>query len=202
MEIHKKEIAEKEDLLLLARYNKRLLFGGGLIFSFLVIIVALFAASFEFNDFMEERRSIFQNKRTRILVEIETKQVIMMRGIIASELLWGQAHISQPAGVGRPGAMITGVSPVVLLEDKGDKPACRRYRDMLEELAYLANSSFLQDGRAISVYAFSPDGGFIGALLPQIPDEPERERMLLELQQQIAGLPKDKGVQLHSGQVR
>ncbi|MDH0423417.1 MULTISPECIES: hybrid sensor histidine kinase/response regulator [Delftia] len=202
MEIHKKEIAEKEDLLLLARYNKRLLFGGGLIFSFLVIIVALFAASFEFNDFMEERRSIFQNKRTRILVEIETKQVIMMRGIIASELLWGQAHISQPAGVGRPGAMITGVSPVVLLEDKGDKPACRRYRDMLEELAYLANSSFLQDGRAISVYAFSPDGGFIGALLPQIPDEPERERMLLELQQQIAGLPKDKGVPLHSGQVR
>lgn len=43
----------------------------------------------EFNEFMEERRASFQDRRTRILVEIETKQVIVMRGIVASELIWG-----------------------------------------------------------------------------------------------------------------
>ena len=89
MEIHKKKL-QKRKIFCFWPDITRDCFWWGLIFSFLVIIVALFAASFEFNDFMEERRSIFQNKRTRILVEIETKQVIMMRGIIASELLWGK----------------------------------------------------------------------------------------------------------------
>lgn len=202
MEIHKKEIEEKEELQLLNKYNKTLLFGGGLVFSFLVIIVALLSASFEFNDFMEERRSVFQGRRTRILVEIETKQVIMMRGIIASELLWGQAHISPPVAWGRTGALISGVSPLVLLEDKSIKNSNKRYTDMLGELAYLANSSFLQNGRAISAYVFSPDAGFIGALLPRIPDDGEREKMLLELQSQIARLPEDKGASTQSGQLR
>src|SRR3989475_4221545 len=68
--------------------------GGGLVFSLLVIAVAMLATLFEFNDFIEERKAVFQSKRTRVLVEVETKQVIMMRGIIASELLWGQPHIS------------------------------------------------------------------------------------------------------------
>src|SRR2546427_7959043 len=46
--------------------------GGGLVFSLLVIAVAMLATLFEFNDFIEERKAVFQSKRTRVLVEVET----------------------------------------------------------------------------------------------------------------------------------
>ncbi|WP_231890449.1 hypothetical protein [Delftia sp. GW456-R20] len=104
MEIYKKEAGEKEELHLLTKYNKTLLFGGGLVFSLLIIVLAMLAALFELNDFMEERRAVFQSKRTRVLVEIETKQVIMMRGIIASELLWGRRTHLIPVSL--PGQML------------------------------------------------------------------------------------------------
>ncbi|QPR37746.1 response regulator [Delftia acidovorans] len=202
MEIYKKEAGEKEELHLLTKYNKTLLFGGGLVFSLLIIVLAMLAALFELNDFMEERRAVFQSKRTRVLVEIETKQVIMMRGIIASELLWGQTHTSHPGVFAGADAVMAGVSPVVLLENKINKNVHKHYRDMLGELAYLANSSFLQNGRAISAYVFSPDRSFIGVLVPQVPNEHERKDMLLKLREQISTLPEDNGTIIPSVQLR
>lgn len=202
MEIYKKEAGEKEELHLLSKYNKTLLFGGGLVFSLLVIAVAMLATLFEFNDFIEERKAVFQSKRTRVLVEVETKQVIMMRGIIASELLWGQPHISHSGVFGGADAVIAGVSPVVLLEDKIDKNVHKPYRDILVELAYLANSSFLQNGRAISAYVFSPDKSFIGVLVPQKLNEHERENMLLKLRDQISTLPEDSRPTIASAKLR
>ena len=47
MEIYKKEAGEKEELHLLTKYNKTLLFGGGLVFSLLIIVLAMLAALFE-----------------------------------------------------------------------------------------------------------------------------------------------------------
>lgn len=202
METYKKEAGEKEELHLLSKYNKTLLFGGGLVFSLLVIVVAMLAALFEFNDFIEERKAVFQSKRTRILAEIETKQIIMMRGIIASELLWRQPHTSHPGVFGGVDAVMAGVSPVVLLEDNTGNNLHKHYRDMLGELAYLANSRFLQNGRAISAYVFSPDRSFIGVLVPQVPNEHERENMLVRLRAQISTLPEAERTIVPSGQLR
>lgn len=184
MKNSKAEAGDKEELRLLNSYNKTLIFGGGVVFSLLVILVAVLAAVSEFNEFIEERRASFQSKRTRILVEIETKQVIMMRGIVASELLWGQSHKARP-GIWAVGAA-EGVSPVVLLEDAHDRHMHNEYRDILDELAYLANSSFLQNGRAVSSYVFSPDGGFVGALLNRVPNEAERTGMLTKIKERMA----------------
>ncbi|WP_234642035.1 ATP-binding protein [Delftia tsuruhatensis] len=191
MEARISEEGEKRDLYLLNRYNKTLLLGGGLVFTLLVIVVALVALLAEFNEFMEERRASFQDRRTRILVEIETKQVIVMRGIVASELIWGHAHESRSGIWRQPEA--GGVIPVTLLEGFESRQLNDEYGVILEELAYLANSSFLQHGKAISAYVFSPDGKFIGALIDHVPDDVERDAILQRLKSNISRIYENDG---------
>lgn len=184
----------KGDWGLLGRYHQNLLYGGGVVFSILVIIVMMLASLVEFSRFIDEKRSEFNSKKTQIVVEIEKRQMAIIKSIIAAETLWGRQHPprSRPR-LWQDGDGIEGkVMPLALHE--GPSLASREnedYIDILEELAYLANSSFLQYGRALSSYMFSPDEGFIGALLPVGFPVTDRSMMLDHIGDQIARLRQD-----------
>lgn len=181
---------------LLGKYHNNLLYGGGVAFSILVIIVMVLASLVEFSRLIDEKRTEFNSKKTQIVVEIEKRQMAITKSIIAAETLWGQEH--QPRTRPRlwqDGGMSGKVMPLAL---HGGPPLAGKenenYFDILEELAYLANSSFLQHGRALSSYVFSPDQRFIGVLLPVESSETERSGMRERISRQIAQMQQDPGM--------
>ncbi len=154
---------------LLSYYHKNLLFGGGIVFSVLVMIVMLLASLVEISNFINEKKSDFHQRKIQMAVEIETRQMAMLRGVIAAEALW--EHKQPPRF--RPKLWEEGadngrkVVPVVIQrESLQNSFRDDSYIDILGELSYLANSSFLHYGNALSSYVFSTDGKFIGVLLP------------------------------------
>lgn len=179
----------KGDWGLLGKYHKNLLYGGGVVFSVLVIIVVILASLVEFSRFIDQKKSDFNNRRTKIVVEIETRQMAMLRSIIAAETLWGRQH--QPRlrpRLWQPGDDLSGkVIPFILHGGLNQWSLGEDdYLDILDELAYLANSSFLQHGSALSSYIFSADEKFIGALLPGESVLSESEEMLSGIKRQIS----------------
>lgn len=159
----------KRDWSLLGKYHKNLLYGGGIVFSIFVVIVMVLASLLEFGRFVDEKRSDFNARRTQIVVEVEARQMAMLRSIATAETLWGRQHRSMwSSRLWSDGGDASGqVFPLVV--NGGNASGTARndgYLDVLYGLAYFENSGFLQQRSAPASYVFSPDKKFLGALLP------------------------------------
>lgn len=159
----------KRDWGLLGKYHKNLLYGGGIVFSILVIVVMMLASLVQFSRFVDEKRSDFNARKTQVVVEIETRQMAMLRSVAAAEKSWRRMH--PPRWSSRPwdgGSHVSGqVAPLVVRSANASGiPGSDGYLDVLYELAHFANSGFLQQGHAPASYVFSSDRRFMAALLP------------------------------------
>ena len=195
----------KRDWGLLGKYHKNLLYGGGVIFSILVIIVMMLASLVEFSRFVDEKRSDFNIRKTRIIVEIETRQMAMLRSIAAAETLWERQH--QPRWMSRlwsDGGGASGQVVPLVVHDGNASEVTRNdgYLDVLHELAYFSNAGFLYRGSAPVSYVFSPDKKFMGALLPADHLAVENTEMSDRIGRQIERLPQDSESMGHMRDLR
>ena len=178
----------KGDLSLLDKYHKNLLYGGGFTFSLLLIVVMTLLSLMELGAFLEEKKSDFNHKKTQVTAVIESRQMMLLRSIIAAETLWKFQH--QPRSSPRIWAeeWQGRVAPLVLRGEPSEAFSDNAYyRDILNELAYLANSSFIgQEDAALSSYVFSTNDEFIGALLPGGILMTDRQTVLHAIDEQIS----------------
>lgn len=184
----------KRDWGLLGKYHKNLLYGGGIVFSILVVIVMMLASLVEFSRFIDEKRSDFNTRKTQIVVEVETRQREVLRSVATAETLWGRRQ--QPRWKSRPSNELDDIPgkfvPWVLHGGNPSSEIKRNdYLDVLHELAYFSNSGFLQQSSHPPSYIFSPDGKFMGALLPSESLVAETSEVLGHLGSQMAQLRHD-----------
>lgn len=169
---------------LLNRLQRGVLFGGAAIMSLVILLVVGLAVYAKVSGYISDARLVYSAQKSLLLLEIETKQAAMQRGVIHAEMLWKteQQHSAKAAlarDFARQGGHIylqahPNVLPQLAIGDVVSKPA-EMYRDYLafsEGQAYTASASSLQRGREFTGYHYTPDEKYITFLPPPKSGDP------------------------------
>lgn len=172
------------EIKLISRFQRGVLFGGAAIMSVIILGVAGLAVYAKVAGYVSDARLIYSAQKSQLLLEIETKQAAMRRGVIHAEMLWNteRNHSAKTALVrtfGRNGGRIylqvnPNVQPQLALGDVTSRPA-EQYREYLafsEEQAYTVSASSRQRGRSFTGYHYTPDKKYITFLPPPKSGDP------------------------------
>ncbi|WP_095211584.1 hybrid sensor histidine kinase/response regulator [Burkholderia sp. ABCPW 11] len=169
--------ANAGELHLLGRYQKRLLYGGGFAMTVTILLAVMIGAAAAIRAYIADSRSTFLAHKALLLVEVETKQAAMRRGVYNAELLWVDRRRPRDALVKefaeKGGRLVVQsskhVDPQLLLGEMAHGQRASDYADYLalfEEQAYSTSASAKQRGQAMSGYAFNVDDTFISIVPP------------------------------------
>ncbi|MBO9537913.1 ATP-binding protein [Herbaspirillum sp.] len=163
---------------LFSRLQRGLLFGGAAVMSAVILGVAALAVYADVSGYIAHARLVFTAHKSQLLLEVETKQAALRRGVIHAEMLWelDRRHASGDVLIRdfrrQGGRIYLQANPKVLpqqaLGDVVNRPA-EAYRDYLvfsEEMAYTVSASSRQRGRSLSGYHYTPDGTYITIIPP------------------------------------
>ncbi|MBU9676287.1 response regulator [Burkholderia multivorans] len=169
--------AKPGELHLLGRYQKRLLYGGGVAMTVTILLAVTIGAVAAIRTYIADSRSTFLAHKALLLVEVETKQAAMRRGVYNAELLWADRRRPRDELVKefaeKGGRLVVQpskhVDPQLLMGELAHGQRASDYADYLalfEEQAYSTSASAKQRGQAMSGYAFNVDDTFISIVPP------------------------------------
>ncbi|WP_414451612.1 ATP-binding protein [Burkholderia sp. 22PA0099] len=78
------------DLLLLKRYQRVMLYGGGIVLSLLMIAAYALGIEASVHDYLAGQHNAFLVNRSLLRMEMETEQALFSRTVAAAELLWSE----------------------------------------------------------------------------------------------------------------
>ncbi|WP_163013029.1 ATP-binding protein [Burkholderia stabilis] len=176
-------MAKPGELHLLGSYQRWMLYGGGVAMTVMILLAAAVGALAAIHAYIADSRSTFLAHKALLLVEVETKQAALRRGVYNAELLWAD-HRHPRDGLVNAFAKNGGrlvvqssehVDPQLLLGETTHGQRASDYADYLaffEEQAYSTSASARQRGHTVSGYAFNVDDTFISILPPPSAGDP------------------------------
>src|SRR5438552_4037535 len=79
----------------LGRYQRGLLYGGGAVLTLVLLTASALAIRTAIQEYIAEGRTVYLTNKSLLLIEIETKQAAMRRGIINAEMIWRTPFMPQ-----------------------------------------------------------------------------------------------------------
>ncbi|MBK3787195.1 response regulator [Paraburkholderia aspalathi] len=167
---------ESGDLSLLGRYQRVLLFGGGIALSIVIVFATSLVLYGTVKDYIAERRSVFMVHKSLVQLEIDSKEAELRRAVNNAELLWS----GHPAPTGSllkafeaaNGRVIVQANPnfrpilaMGQMSAPQSSPPPAEYLGLVEQQAYTAIAGTHTLSRPATGYAYSPDYRFI-AIVP------------------------------------
>ncbi|MCI0152149.1 response regulator [Paraburkholderia sediminicola] len=167
---------ERSELSLLGRYQRVLLFGGGIALSIVIVFATSLMLYGTVKDYITERRSVFMTHKSLVQLEIDSKQTELRRVVVNAELLWS----GRPAPTGSllkafetsNGRVIVQANqkfrPILAMGQisaQQSGPSLADYLGLVEAQAYTAIAGSHTRARPTTGYAYSPDYRFI-AIVP------------------------------------
>ncbi|MEO6920623.1 MAG: ATP-binding protein [Collimonas sp.] len=188
----------------LNRYQRGLLWGGGAALSVLILIAGALAIKSSISDYIAEGRYVYLMHKASLLLDIETKQAALRRGVIQAEMLWTE-HRKPPAQLIRDFAAHGGrvviqasdkVNPQLAMGELGvGRPpaAFSDYLSFTEEQAYIASASAQQLQLELTGYFYDLDDSFISIMPPPRNGDPLRSTGAKDVTGLIKQLAPDIG---------
>ncbi|MDR6504116.1 two-component system capsular synthesis sensor histidine kinase RcsC [Burkholderia ambifaria] len=162
------------DLNLLGRYQRFILFGGGIALSIVILISTCTLLYGSVKDYIGERRGVFMANKELVQLEVHAAQTSMRRTVINAELLWNGGRIARPELVeelaqrnyviAQPNHDLVPVLAVGSPPPSGAWNS-ERYLNIAEQQAFSFTAIEKQRGRPIAGYIYSPDRRF-AAIMP------------------------------------
>ncbi|MQR02510.1 ATP-binding protein [Glaciimonas soli] len=163
---------KNSDLTLLGRYQRNLLFGGGIVLSLVIMVIAAMSAWTRSKDYIAEGRSVFLSHQALLRVEIETKQAALQHDVINAEMLWSD-HRLPSENLVRQFAAQHGrieirasdkVDPqlaLAVLTPDHQAQAYAEYLALTEQQAYVTSTTAIQRARPTTGYYYNPEHTYI-----------------------------------------
>ncbi|WP_104656280.1 ATP-binding protein [Ralstonia insidiosa] len=192
-----------KELGVFGKMQRGMLFGGAAVLSLAVFVVAGIGVYVKVSNYIADGREIFITHKALLLIDIETKQAALQRGVINAEFLWGE-HRPARAALLRDFKLQGGraylhasprLEPQLALGDVEAK-APEAYSDYLafsEEQAFTASASARQRGQLLTGYYYSPDEKFVSIMPPPRTGDPMQALKAHSLAELIHALAKDIG---------
>lgn len=152
--------------------------------SIVILVVAGLAIYAKVSGYIADARLIYSAQKSQLLLEVETKQAAMRRGVIHAEMLWNTEHhhsvkTALVRDFRRHGGRIylqanPNVLPQLAMGDVASQSA-ETYSDYLafsEGQAYTVSASSRQRGRGFTGYHYTPDEKYITFLPPPKSGDP------------------------------
>ncbi|MGF6604897.1 two-component system capsular synthesis sensor histidine kinase RcsC [Paraburkholderia sp. GAS448] len=79
---------ESSELSLLGRYQRVLLFGGGIVLSIVIVFATSLVLYGTVKDYIDQRRAVFATHKSLVQLEIESRQTVLRRVVNNAESLW------------------------------------------------------------------------------------------------------------------
>lgn len=166
---------------LFRRYQRWLLWGGGLALSVMIVAASVLAIWSSIKDYIGEGRSVYLRHKALLLLVIETKQAALRRGVINAEMLWSdrrrpkQTLLNDFSSQGcRAVIQINSkVLPQLSLGEAKGKCPVNVYADYLAlagELAYTLSASVQARRMPVSIFFYNLDHTFI-TIAPPPPND-------------------------------
>ncbi|CAJ0809774.1 hybrid sensor histidine kinase/response regulator [Ralstonia flaminis] len=185
------------------KMQRGMLFGGAAVLSLVVLVVAGIGAYVKISNYIADGRETFITHKALLLIDVETKQAALQRGVINAEFLWGE-HRPARAALLRDFKMQGGraylranpsLEPQLALGDLGAKApeAYSNYLAFSEEQAFTASASARQRGQLLTGYYYSPDEKFVSIMPPPRTGDPLQAVKAHSLAELIHALAKDIG---------
>jgi two-component system capsular synthesis sensor histidine kinase RcsC len=156
---------------LLGRYQRGLLWSGGIALTIMILAASAVAVRSSFRDDIADERYVYLRHKAQLLLDIETKQSALRRTVINAELLWSdhrkpRQELLQDFVSHGCRAVIqrnSKVTPLLVLGSAAQKcTAYTEYLSLSDELAYIGSASFQARKVPLSVYYYDPEQTFIG----------------------------------------
>ncbi len=171
-----------KSLNLLGRYQRGLLWGGGIALSIMILAASALATWASFRDYIAEGRYVYLRHKAQLLLVIDSKQAGMRRGVINAEMLWTNHRkpdeqllrdfVSQGC---RTVVQINSqvIPQLVLGEAKGKCPvnAYADYLSLVGDLSFGLSASAAVRGLPLRGYFYNLDHSFL-AIAPPPPGDP------------------------------
>ncbi|WP_080421815.1 ATP-binding protein [Burkholderia ubonensis] len=167
---------DRTELNLLSRYQRGLLFGGGVVLSCVILLAVASGTYGTIREYIARGHAAFLTQQSLLSVEMETLEALFSRTVVSAELLWhSRQHPSTElmrVFSAQGGEAIVQETPsfppqLVLGQITSGRPAAAfsDYLGLVEDLGHFAAEARHQRGSSISGYLYSPDKSFI-ALIP------------------------------------
>ncbi len=192
-----------KELGVFGKMQRGMLFGGAAVLSLAVFVVAGIGVYVKVSNYIADGREIFITHKALLLIDIETKQAALQRGVINAEFLWGE-HRPARAALLRDFKLQGGraylhasprLEPQLALGDVEAKApeAYSNYLAFSEEQAFTASASARQRGQLLTGYYYSPDEKFVSIMPPPRTGDPMQALKAHSLAELIHALAKDIG---------
>lgn len=165
------------EITILGRYQRSVLWGGGIVLSLALLAASALAVWTNIQNYIADGRSVYLTNKTLLLLEIETKQAAMRRGVISAEMIWRTPFISTSNLTDEfeknHGRLIVQannkVNPQLVLGAISPAYPAQSFRDMLsftEAQAYTVTASEQQRGQSFSGYFIDAEHRFLSIMPP------------------------------------
>ncbi|MFL9999003.1 ATP-binding protein [Paraburkholderia sediminicola] len=160
------------ELSLLGRYQRILLYGGGMVLSFVIVFATSLVLYGTVKDYIDERRTVFATHKSLVQLEIESRQTLLRRVVDNAESLWS-GHPTPSASLLK--AFETANGHAIVLASPRFRPllamgqtsarqsatSLSKYLGLVEQQANTAIASTRTRTRPNTGYVYSADDRFI-----------------------------------------
>lgn len=193
-------VKKNSELGLLNRYQRGLLWGGGIALSIMILIASSLAIRSNVKDYIAEGRYVYLTHKALLLLEIEAKRAEMHRVIIDAEILWGNRRAASEHLAGdfaRQGGRIViqagnKVMPQLALGAIGEKYSAAAFANYLTFAEAHANTASARQ-LDVSGYLYNPESTFISIIPPPIYGDPLKEIGVVSVVELIKQVAPDIG---------
>ncbi|SIO72553.1 two-component system, NarL family, capsular synthesis sensor histidine kinase RcsC [Burkholderia sp. GAS332] len=163
---------ESIELSLLGRYQRVLLFGGGVVLSIVIVFATSLVLYGTVKDYIAERRAVFSTHKSLVQLEIESRQSALRRIVNNAESLWSGHPMPTPsllkAFETANGRVIVQATPMFhpmlamgQISTQRSATPLARYLGLVEQQANTAIANADPRARPAMGYAYTPDNRFI-----------------------------------------
>ncbi|MGU8077147.1 ATP-binding protein [Burkholderia pyrrocinia] len=165
------------ELNVLNRYQRGLLYGGGLLLSCVIVLTVLYSVYAMAQRYIEQMRSAFLMHKSLLHNEMENREALFARLVTSSEVLWAEQHVpGAERNHGRSGqsgpmpmtvdASASGQRVMGACAGRPVADACAAYLGWAEELSKVMGDSQGGGAGAFSGVMYSPDRRFVARVAP------------------------------------
>ncbi|WP_076591151.1 hybrid sensor histidine kinase/response regulator [Herminiimonas arsenitoxidans] len=171
------------EITLLGRYQRSVLWGGGVVLTLALLAASALAVWTNIQNYIADGRSVYLTNKTLLLLEIETKQAAMRRGVINAEMIWRTPFMPASKLIDEfeknHGRLVVQASDKVNAQlvfgaISPSHPA-QSFAEMLsftEAQAYTVTASAQQRGRPFSGYFLDVEHNFLSIMPPPKTGDP------------------------------
>jgi len=173
------EVARKDH-----RWQRRILFGGGVVISVILAIVACLVMFSMARDYVAERYAEFVVRAVLLQIEFKVREHALQVEDRHEEATWKEREPASQATVdafrqqqGRAVLQANAdFSPILALGDLQAPPQAgfARYLALAQDFSYRVGAYSTTQGQLLGAYFYSPDGGFV--TITPVPERPMARR--------------------------